>query len=77
MGEFLAPAVAFGVMAGVFVWSFGDPESVPPTIQVGLGYRMSWFSRLAGLPTRSVDEQDKVDRFQAEIAAFQNPDRDT
>ena len=33
------------------IGALDDPESVPPVLQVGLEHRMSWFARLADLPT--------------------------
>lgn len=59
------------------IGALDDPESVPPVLQVGLEHRMSWFARLADLPTRTAEEQEKVDRFQADIVSYQHPDRDT
>ena len=56
------------------IGALDEPDSVPPVLQVGLEHRMSWFSRLAALPTRTTpEEQEKVDRFQAEIVSFQHP----
>ncbi len=59
------------------IGAFDNPEAVPPTMQTGLGHRLSWFSRLADLPTRPPEEQSKVDGFLAEVVSFQHPDRDT
>ena len=46
-------------------------------VSLGLEHRMSWFSSLADLPTRTPEEQEKVSRFQAEIVSYQHPDHDT
>jgi len=59
------------------IGAFDEPERVPPTIQVGLEHRLSWFSRLADLPTRTPEEQARAERFFADIVSCQHPDHDT
>ena len=59
------------------IGAFDDPEAIPPTIQVGLEHRLSWFARLADLPTRTPEEQAVADGYFAEIVSNQHPDHDT
>lgn len=59
------------------IGAFDDPEAIPPTIQVGLEHRLSWFPRLADLPTRTSEEQAVADGYFADIVSNQHPDHDT
>jgi hypothetical protein len=59
------------------IGAFDEPERIPPIIQVGLEHRLSWFSRLADLPTRTPKEQAMADGFFADIVSRQHPDHDT
>lgn len=57
--------------------AFDDPAALPPVIQMGLESRMPFFADLAGLPTRTPAEQEKVAGFYASVVSHQHPDHDT
>lgn len=57
--------------------AFDDPAALPPVIQMGLESRMPFFADLAGLPTRTPAEQEKVAGFYASLVSHQHPDHDT
>jgi len=57
--------------------AFDDPAALPPIIQMGLEARMPFLADLAGLPTRSAVEEEKVAGFYASVVSFQHPDHDT
>lgn len=59
------------------IGAFDHPEAIPPTIQVGLEHRLSWFPHLADLPTRTPEEQAVADGYFADIVSNQHPDHDT
>ncbi len=57
--------------------AFDDPAALPPVIQMGLEARMPFFADLAGLPTRTPEEAEKVAGFYASVVSLQHPDHDT
>lgn len=60
----------------IAIGSLDDPELAPPTSQVGLESRLSWFATLHALPGHRTDE----DRDPADLARLktrQHPDHDT
>lgn len=65
-----------GANVELAIGAFDDPEAIKPVIQVGLQHRMSWFGELADLPTRSPEEQERAERFLAEVVSYQHPDHD-
>lgn len=58
------------------IGAFDEPETIRPSIQVGLRHKLSWFGQLDGLPTRSAEEAARAERFCAEVVSYQHPDHD-
>ena len=63
------PEIAIGTM--------DDPERARPTIQIGVGRRLSYVDGLSGLPPRPAGEDEAADQFMATIISNQHPDHDT
>lgn len=60
----------------IAIATLDNPAAVPPVIQVGLESRLPWCEGLSTLPTRTTDEEAKVEPFFSRIVSYQHPDRD-
>lgn len=60
----------------IAIGTLDKPDSAPPTEQVGIERKLSWFDRLAALPGRST-EDDRTPEDLAKLTTRQHPDHDT
>jgi len=60
----------------IAIGSLDDPELAPPTSQVGLESRLSWFAALHALPGHRTEE-DREPADLARLRSRQHPDHDT
>ena len=61
----------------VAIVAFDRAAEIAPVIQHAREARLPWFEGLAGLPTRTPEEQAKVAGFFASIVSCQHPDHET
>ena len=65
----------FGGDPEVAIGSLDNPELAPPTIQVNVADRHSFFDELSTLPVRELSKEEAA--FLAGIVGYQHPDHDT
>lgn len=53
------------------------PEDVPPTVQLAVESRLSFFAALAGLPEERTGADPRDAPFQDGLVSYQHPDHDT
>ncbi len=71
-------AYDFGASAiELAIGAFDDPEQAPPTVQVNLTDKVSFFDGLTSLPVRHPGDNPKADEFLVGIVSYQHPDHDT
>lgn len=58
------------------IGSLDNPELAPPTTQVGLESKLTWFDRLPTLPGRTTEE-DRTPEDLVRLRSLQHPDHDT
>lgn len=60
----------------IAIGTLDDPEAAPPTEQVGIESKLSWFDRLPSLPAHSTAD-DRTAEDLAKLETRQHPDHDT
>ena len=59
------------------ICAFDEPDDLAPTIQLAIPSAVAWVNETAGLPTRSVEEDEQVAGFYDDLVSHQHPDHDT
>ncbi|MDQ8697483.1 GFA family protein [Hyphomicrobium sp. LHD-15] len=60
----------------IAIGTLDNPEAAPPTEQVGIESKLSWFDRLPSLPSHSTSD-DRTAEDLAKLKTSQHPDHDT
>lgn len=60
----------------IAIGSLDDPEQAPPTFQVNVAYRCSFFPSLCALPVEDEENRRKNEAWNAGVVSNQHPDRD-
>ncbi len=60
----------------IAIGSLDEPELAPPTSQVGIESRLSWFAGLAPLPARRTEDSRSPEEL-ARLKSRQHPDHNT
>jgi hypothetical protein len=60
----------------IAIGTLDNPEAAPPTEQVGIESKLSWFDRLPSLPSHSTAEDRPAEEL-AKLKTRQHPDHDT
>lgn len=58
----------------IAICAFDNPAQIAPALQLAMPSRLPWVDHLAGLPTRSAEEQAKREAHYARIVSYQHPD---
>jgi hypothetical protein len=62
---------------GLTIGSFDDPSELPPQRQIMAAERVAWIDGLAGVPSRSVEEEAASTAKYPAVVSRQHPDHDT
>jgi hypothetical protein len=60
----------------IAIGSLDNPETAPPSEEVGIEAKLSWFKSLSDLPGHSTDD-DRTPADLAKLRSLQHPDHDT
>lgn len=66
----------YGGPVEIAIGALDNPNVAPPTIQVNLNDKVSFFDGLCSLPVRMPDADPKQEAFNASLTSFQHPDHD-
>jgi hypothetical protein len=61
----------------IAIGALDDPELAPPTVELNLADKLSFFAHLAELPGRPEKEAAASDAFLASVVSHQHPDEET
>ena len=59
------------------ICAFDEPHDIAPVIQMAVPSAVGWVNEPTHLPTRSVEEDEQVAGFYADLVSHQHPDHDT